>query len=671
MGKKNSTYNKTSKQPEVKRKPQAKVVRGGSPNWIKWAFVGAIVVITFIVFAPALKNNFTNWDDNHYVTENTQLAKPIGESISYYFSNFYFCNYHPLTMIVYAMEFHSVQLHPELYHKVSLLLHLLNVMLVFWFIYLLSGKKLEVGVIVAFFFGIHPMRVESVAWIAELKDVLYTFFFMGGLIAYYKYIKSGEKKNIGLYLLTFILFILSGLSKPAAVIFPLVLILIDYYTKRKFTIKVWLEKIPMLLVALTLGILTVKAQETEAIAKFEVFTLFQRFMFTSYAFIDYIGKLFLPINLSAVYPYPVKMDGKFPIIFYAAPVIALALFYGVYRTLKFTRIVAFGFLFYLVSIMLVLQFVSVGIAITADRYSYVPYIGLLFAISMGFSWLYRNKEQKYSLYKSVAMLALIVLAIASCALTNTRVKVWQNSDTLWTDQIEKHPENSEGYKNMGGYLVEKGKYDVDPNEKSDYERALVNFNIAIPLKPDDPKMYSNRGNIYGLKQKFDSALNDYSMSLRFDPNNYEAYLNRGITYSLMKNYDSAIIDFNKALTLNHDQVITDKIFNLRAYTYINAGKLKEAMGEYDLMIKQNPNKPDLYFMKGYTAFKAGDYEGSITNNSKAIELKPDYKEAFYNRSQTYTSMQKYKEALEDALKAKSLGYPMDTTYIPKLQKMVK
>jgi len=671
MGKKNPTYNKTSKQSEVKRKPQAKVVRGGSPGWIKWALVGAIVVITSIVFAPALNNNFTNWDDNHYVTENTQLAKPIGESISFYFSNFYFCNYHPLTMIVYALEFHSVQLHPELYHKISLLLHLLNVMLVFWFIYLLSGKKLEVAVIVAFFFGIHPMRVESVAWIAELKDVLYTFFFMGGLIAYYKYIKIGEKKNIMLYLFTFILFILSGLSKPAAVIFPLVLILIDYYTRRKFTIKVWLEKIPMLLVSLVLGILTVKAQETEAIAKFEVFTIFQRIKFTSFAFIDYIEKLFLPINLSAVYPYPVKMNGMFPIMYYAAPFIAVALFYGVYKSLKYTRIIAFGFMFYLVSIMLVLQFVSVGIAITADRYSYVPYIGLLFSIAMGFSWLYRNKDKKYSLYKSVAMLGLIVLAIASCALTNARVKIWQNSDTLWTDQIAKHPENSEGYKNMGGYLVEKGKYDVDPNEKSDYERALVNFNIAIPLKPDDPKMYSNRGNIYGLKQKFDSALNDYSMSLKFDPNNYEAYLNRGITFSLMKNYDSALMDFNKVLLLNHDHDIVEKVLNIRAYTYINAGRYKDAITEYDLMIKQNPNKPDLYFLKGYAAFKSGDLEGSLTNNSKAIELKPDYKEAFFNRSQTYNYLQKYKEALEDAQKAKSLGYQMDTNYISQLQKMVK
>src|SRR5665213_2284058 len=219
MEKKQIPSNKATKQPEIKRKTQTKSTQGSSLSWIKWAIVGAIVIVTYLVFSPALENNFTNWDDNHYVTDNPQLAKPIGESVSYYFSNFYFCNYHPLTMIVYAMGFHSVQLHPELYHKVSLILHLLNVMLVFWFIYLLSGKKLEVAIIVSFFFGIHPMRAESVAWVAELKDVLYTFFFMGGLIAYYKFIKSGEKKNIGLYLLTFILFILSGLSKPAAVIF--------------------------------------------------------------------------------------------------------------------------------------------------------------------------------------------------------------------------------------------------------------------------------------------------------------------------------------------------------------------------------------------------------------------------------------------------------------------
>src|ERR1035437_9561955 len=380
--------NKPKPPVKVNKPQQKKATTPKSPSWLLWALVAGIVIVTFISFTPALKNDFTNWDDDHYVSDNHLLAKPTGEAVKYFFSNFYFSNYIPLTMILYTMEYHATEINPatnqpkpEIFHTTSVVIHCIDVMMVFWFIFLLSGRRLDVATIVALFFGIHPMHVESVAWVAELKDVLYTFFFMGGLIAYYKYIKSGEKKNIMLYLVTFILFILSGLSKPAAVIFPLVLILIDYYAKRKFTIKVWIEKVAMLLVALTLGILTVKAQETEAIAKFEVFTIFQRIMFTSYAFIDYIGKLFLPINLSAVYPYPVKMDGKFPIIFYAAPIISLCLCYGVYRTLKFTRIVAFGFLFYLVSIMLVLQFVSVGIAITADRYSYVPYIGLLFAIA--------------------------------------------------------------------------------------------------------------------------------------------------------------------------------------------------------------------------------------------------------------------------------------------------
>src|ERR1035438_8815539 len=127
MGKKN-TPNKTSKQPEVKRKPQGKLANASSPTWIKWALAGGIGLITFLVFSPALENIFTNWDDNHYVIENPQLAKPISESVSYYFSNFYFCNYHPLTMVLFAIEYHSAQLNPALYHKVSLMLHLMNVL---------------------------------------------------------------------------------------------------------------------------------------------------------------------------------------------------------------------------------------------------------------------------------------------------------------------------------------------------------------------------------------------------------------------------------------------------------------------------------------------------------------------------------------------------------------
>ena len=219
-----------------------KVNNASSSARMRYFWLGLILLITFISFYPVLKNTFTNWDDNAYVFENTHLSRPISEGIAYFFGPHYFIgNYIPVTMMVYLLQFHAWGLNPEFYHLVNLLIHLLNVALVFWFIYLLSGKKTMVAAMVALFFGIHPMHVKSVAWIAELKDVLYTFFFIGGLIAYYKYCNVAAKKNFKFIAAAFLLFALSLLCKPAAVAFPLVLVLIDFYVDRRFTAKVWLE----------------------------------------------------------------------------------------------------------------------------------------------------------------------------------------------------------------------------------------------------------------------------------------------------------------------------------------------------------------------------------------------------------------------------------------------
>ena len=188
---------KIIKRPEAGNIPESKFIPKNSNTLLTWVLLGVIVLVTYITFYPALKNNFTNWDDHLYVVQNPSLAKPIPEGAIYFFHQNYFAfNYHPLTMIVYSLEYHIAKLNPHFYHSVNIFIHLVNVILVFFFIWLLSGKKTEVAAIVSLLFGIHPMHVESVAWISELKDVLYTFFFLGGLIIYYKYIKK-EKKSIG------------------------------------------------------------------------------------------------------------------------------------------------------------------------------------------------------------------------------------------------------------------------------------------------------------------------------------------------------------------------------------------------------------------------------------------------------------------------------------------
>ena len=194
---------------ETKRKQPSRRSDFNEKSWLKYLLAGVVLLITWYTFHPALKNQITNWDDNVYLMDNLMMQKPFFVAANYFFTHFYGSNYFPFPMITYCLEWNAQKFNPEIYHLVNILFHLLNVVLVFWFIYLLSEKKLEVAVVVAVLFGIHPMHVESVAWIAELKDVEYSFFFLLGLISYYKYIRGISEKKVVLIVLAFVFFICS------------------------------------------------------------------------------------------------------------------------------------------------------------------------------------------------------------------------------------------------------------------------------------------------------------------------------------------------------------------------------------------------------------------------------------------------------------------------------
>src|ERR1019366_3997331 len=398
-------------------------------------WISGILLLTFIAFTPTLKNGFTNWDDNVYIGENTLIKSLSAENIKKIFDidNQVALNYHPITILSFAIDYKLSKYNPKTYHATNLLFHLLNTALVFWFIFLLSGNKLQVAAMVALFFGIHPMHIESVAWISERKDVLYVFFFMSSLICYYKYIHAERKNKLPLYMFTLILFLLSILSKAMAVVLPLILLLIDFYEGRKLDKYSIFEKVPFFIFALFFGVIASRIQsQGAAIANLDTFTWLQRFEFASYGMVNYIYNLFVPINLSCFYPYPDPKNNYLSFIFYISPFIVLGLSAFVLWSIRKNKILVFGFLFFCVTIALVLQFITVGKVIMADRYSYLSYIGLLFPIAMGYEWLQHQENKKYISLKKIAKL-LIVLCVAIClVLTYQRIKVWKNSDILWT-----------------------------------------------------------------------------------------------------------------------------------------------------------------------------------------------------------------------------------------------
>ena len=612
-------------------------------SWKIFSLISIITLITLFSFYPALKNSFISWDDDRNVYENRNLSKSMPEAIVYYFEPHYILgNYIPLTMITYTLAYHAAGIEPQFFHAVNIFIHLANVLLVFWLIYLISGKRTLTASIVALFFGIHPMHVESVAWVSELKDVLYGFFFIAGLIAYCKYLEAKNEKPDSinfeiepsteqnkrnkylLMVLTFSFFILSALSKPAAIIFPIVLLLFDFYYRRKFDKWLWIEKLPFFAISIISGIIAIKAQVSENLIV-DYYPFSQRPFFASYAFLNYILKLILPVNITIFYPYPSLAGGHLPYLYYAAPVIVILLFYGVYRTLKYTRLVAFGFLFFFINIFLVLQFLSVGIAIMATRYTYIPYIGLFFIIAMYFDKLYRTEKPRLKPYRQAGIIAIVSFAIICCYATQVRCEVWENDDTVYTDLLNKFPDDPVALNSKGFLLFEQKKYG----------ESVALFAKAIRVKPDYTKAYINLINSYlGLKD-YDNAVKITDSALKQAPLNYNLLTTKGYLLSMRQNYTEAIRLYKKSIELNREN--TDGYVRL-ADTYFQLKDYISSVNTLDIGLKYNPNDYVLLNNQGYSLFVMGKYTEAMECFKSSLSINPDFSTAKVNLSNCFRAI---------------------------------
>lgn len=494
-----------------------------------------IALITYLTYSGSLKNRLTNWDDQEYVSNNKNIQELSKESIKKEFSNFHMGNYHPLTMLSYAIEYKYSELDTTTFHTTNLLIHILNSLLVFLFIYLLTKNNI-ISFTTSALFAIHPMHVESVAWVAERKDLLYTFFYLATLCVYLKY-KS--KPGILLYLGMLLLFICSLLSKGMGVTLPIVLVLIDYFQNRKINFKNIAEKIPFFAIALAFGIIAIYAQESaKAIGELKTYTVFERFLFVNYSIVMYIWKAIAPFNLSAFYDYPVKNNNSYPSIFYLSPIINLAIGVLCFMLARNNRKILFGIGFFLATIFIVLQILPVGGAIIADRYTYIPYIGLFFLVGILFDRMMSlatlNRNVVYAILSSVILLFSYT--------SNQRCKVWGDSITLWNDVLSKETSSPKAFNNRGD------AYNIAKN----YELAIEDLNKSIKLKYDYPDALYNRGLSYYYLKNYDQAIADYTSAIKYNPSLAVAYFNRSGTYYALQKYQLALDDALKSDALGKE-----------------------------------------------------------------------------------------------------------------------
>jgi len=643
--------NKTKNQ----RKPVAKSVGSKEGRkWLPWLLCSFIVLITFIAFSPSLKNDFVNWDDQEYVTENP-LVKSEVLPLKEIFTKSVSGNYHPLTMLSLYLSYHSGYLDATGYHFVNVIFHLLNTALVFLFIFLLTKRNLLMASVVALFFGIHPMHVESVTWISERKDVMYVFFFLAGLIAYLKFINS--KKAVW-YVITLLLFILSCLSKGMAVVFPVVLLLVDYYLNRAtmFRKKELLLKVPFFILSLFFGVVAYHYQQLDLPKTgYLGYTVFHRAMFASYGAVMYVAKFFVPIHLSAFYPYPF-LDKINSII--AFPIILLSAIALIYFFLRKNKAIVFGLLFYFVTVALVLQFIPVGSAIMADRYAYLSYVGLLFPIAHIINKAWQERNTVFASLKYPLSALVIFAAILFSYKTYARTQVWRNGEALWSNVIEEYPKYYNPYRNRGEYY----------KNINDEEKALGDFTKTIQLNPLYHEAYYECAIIYYKRGKYDLAAEDYTKAISHCTDSARLaiyFAKRGVVYMRLKEIEKAGQDFSAAFELNSKVGGKDIDILLvnRGFYYDQTNQFEKAIADYTSYLKIKPGDDVIVNSIGLCNARLNRMKDAYDAFAKAVQLKPQVPNYWLNLSLTEHALGKMKEARLDALKAQELGMKVDSNYM--------
>lgn len=547
------------------------------PKKSLWPLLAAMAVSIFIIYFPAFKNGLLNWDDNLYITDNNQIKS--FENIPLFFSQFYIGNYQPLTLFAYSVIYQFAELQPFLYHFVNVLFHFLNALLIFYFVKSLI-KNTNLAFLVALLFSIHPMHVESVAWVSGLKDVLYTFFFFVSLIYYLKFIRQNKKMY---YLLSVVFFLFSLLSKGQAVVLFPVLFLVDYLERGKLFTK-WIEKIPFFIFSVVFGIIALFAQKSaNTMGDLSSISFFEQLALACYSFTMYVVKLLIPFNLSSFYPYPTMVNGKIPSEYWLFLLIIPIVAYSLFQFYKKNKLLFFGASIFIINIILLIQLIPVGNCIMADRYTYISSIGLNVVIISLFLKYFEIKKWKY-LFTTLLSVYFIFLSVT----TYNQTKKWKNEFALWDNVLNVYPDISFA-------LVLRG---CEYNTVGEYNKAMMDFDKAIVLDPKDGS----------------------------------AYFNRGVAKSKTGDFKNAIPDFEKADKFKIEKKHFVNLYVSWGAALANTGKLKEAMKLFDKAIGLDPGDASVYNNRGITKAMLGDTNGAIVDFEMAIKLNPEFTDAINNKN---------------------------------------
>lgn len=580
-----------------------------------------LVVTILAAYWQLPSHDFLVFDDNKYITQNTHVHEGITwKNIAWAFSNTDFGYWHPLTWLSHMLVFQLFGLKFGMHHLTNLFFHIANTLLLFLVLKRMTGALWQ-SAFVAAMFALHPLNVESVAWASERKNVLSTFFWMLTILTYVRY---AERPSFHTYLLTLLVFVLGFMAKPVLVTLPFVLLLLDYWPLCRFNLarrssdnqetltskitgfqtspvlRLILEKIPLLgLSAICIYLSSLSIQRFGIVISTASVPMKLRIANSLVSYVSYIKKMVWPHNLAVFYPYP-KTLPLWQVS--GAGLLLVCISFFALRAVKSKPYLAVGWLWYMGTLVPVIGLVQAGLwPATADRFAYVPLIGLFMVIAWGVPDLvFRWRGRKAGLAVIAATLFPILMAT-----TWLQIRHWQNGVTLFTHNLNVTHNNSLAHNELGNALKQEGKFG----------KAIFHYSKALQINPNYAEAHNNLGYTLTQQKNYQDAIYHYNESLRIKPNYAEAHNNLGTALLYQGNVKDAIYHYNKALRKNPNYA--GVYYNL-GKIYLNQGKIVKAILLYRKALELNPEMTQVLYNLSWVL--ASHVDEKYRNGEEAVKL---------------------------------------------------
>lgn len=607
-----------------------------------------ILIMIFAVYWQVINHEFITFDDNIYVTDNASVKNGIGlRGVLWAFkftdskSQAY---WHPVTWLSHMLDCQLFDLNAGMHHLTSLLLHAANSLLLFYILSSATGDLWR-SAFVATLFALHPVNVDSVAWIAERKNVFSTFFWMLTMLSYVYYTR---RPDIIRYFVAILFFVLGLLSKPMLVTLPFALLLFDYWPLERFELgqpglqkrlifRIILEKIPFFILSfVSVYLSSVSLRRTGNLTSVDLVPMNLRLENAIVSYAAYIGKMVWPSGLSVYYPFPASI-AVWKIIASLILLVSVTIFV-LFKMGRF-RFLGTGWFWFIGTLVPVSGVVQGGLwPMMADRWAYIPYIGLFVIISWGGYELLNKYRLKNILAAAISLTILFVLSGA----TSVQVKYWQDSKSIYKHALEVGPVNPVMLNNMGNALVKEGKL----------SEAVGSYKEALLLKPDYAKAHNNLATAFYKLGRIDESVRYYSEALRYGPNFYKAHNNFGCLLMELGKEKDAMFHFTEALRVNPDY--DEAHYNLGLLLF-RQGRIEQAVSHYARAVSLNPYYAEAYNNLGLAYYKLGRTGYAVKHYNEALRLDPNMAEAHVNLGVTLFYAGDYNKALSHLRRAAEIN----------------